>query len=52
MCELTDVEAASVAIGQQVQMTFRRISESDGIVNYFWKARPVTGTPASEGTGA
>jgi hydroxymethylglutaryl-CoA synthase len=49
MCELTDVEPDSVAIGQRVQMTFRRISASDGVTNYFWKARPVTGEPASEG---
>jgi hydroxymethylglutaryl-CoA synthase len=49
MCELTDVDPASVAIGQRVQMTFRRISASAGVANYFWKARPVTGGPASEG---
>jgi hypothetical protein len=25
----------------RVEMTFRRISAADGIVNYFWKARPI-----------
>ena len=40
-CELTDVNAATVAIGDRVEMTFRRISTSAGVHNYFWKARPV-----------
>ncbi|MEZ5169234.1 MAG: OB-fold domain-containing protein [Acidimicrobiia bacterium] len=38
--ELTDVDAAHVAIGDRVEMTFRRISSVDGVHNYFWKARP------------
>jgi 3-hydroxy-3-methylglutaryl CoA synthase len=41
--ELTDVEATDVAIGDRVEMTFRRINAADGIQNYFWKARPVRG---------
>jgi len=41
--ELTDVDADGVAIGDRVEMTFRRLSTSDGIHNYFWKARPVRG---------
>jgi uncharacterized OB-fold protein len=40
-CELTDVDPSSVAIGQRVEMTFRRLSTQDGIHNYFWKARPI-----------
>jgi hydroxymethylglutaryl-CoA synthase len=40
-CELTDVDPASVAIGDRVEMTFRRLFTSQGIHNYFWKARPV-----------
>jgi uncharacterized OB-fold protein len=40
-CELTDVDPASVAIGQRVEMTFRRLFTQDGIHNYFWKARPI-----------
>jgi hydroxymethylglutaryl-CoA synthase len=39
--ELTDVGEADVAIGGRVEMTFRRLFTSDGIHNYFWKARPV-----------
>ena len=39
--ELTDVDADAVAIGDRVEMTFRRLNSSDGIQNYFWKARPV-----------
>jgi hydroxymethylglutaryl-CoA synthase len=40
-CELTDVNASDVAIGDRVEMTFRKVSEADGIRNYFWKARPL-----------
>jgi uncharacterized OB-fold protein len=40
-CELTDVDPASVAIGDRVEMTFRRLYTQDGIHNYFWKARPI-----------
>jgi hydroxymethylglutaryl-CoA synthase len=40
-CELTDVVADSVFVGQRVEMTFRRLSTVDGIHNYFWKARPL-----------
>jgi hydroxymethylglutaryl-CoA synthase len=42
-CELTDVDPSTVAIGQRVEMTFRRLYTQDGIHNYFWKARPVRG---------
>ena len=44
--ELTDVDAAQVAIGGRVEMTFRRLSSADAIHNYFWKARPVRGVPS------
>jgi hydroxymethylglutaryl-CoA synthase len=37
-CQVTD--ATEVAIGDRVQMTFRRIMTADGIHNYFWKAKP------------
>jgi hydroxymethylglutaryl-CoA synthase len=41
--ELTDSSADDVAIGDRVEMTFRRFFQaSNGIANYFWKARPVT----------
>lgn len=41
--ELTDVEADEVRLGDRVEMTFRRLYTSDGIHNYFWKARPMRG---------
>jgi len=40
-CELTDVDPASVTIGDRVEMTFRRLFTADGVHNYFWKARPL-----------
>jgi hydroxymethylglutaryl-CoA synthase len=43
--ELTDVDAADVAIGQRVELTFRRLNRSDGIQNYFWKAKPLRDEP-------
>lgn len=43
-CELTDVAADAVAVGDRVSMTFRRLYTSGGVHNYFWKARPVGGS--------
>lgn len=40
-CELTDVDAREVAIGNQLEMTFRRLYTAQGVHNYFWKARPM-----------
>jgi uncharacterized OB-fold protein len=41
--ELTDAGADDVSIGDRVEMTFRRFFQAtNGIANYFWKARPVT----------
>ncbi len=45
--ELTDVRPGDVSIGMTVEMTFRRLNTSDGIANYFWKARPVRGAAAT-----
>ena len=42
-CELTDVDAGEVAIGDRVEMTFRKMFTADGVHNYFWKARPIRG---------
>ncbi len=39
-CELTDVDPKSVAIGNHLEMTFRRLFTAQGVHNYFWKARP------------
>ena len=40
-CELTDVDPDAVAIGQRVELTFRRVVTAKSIHNYFWKARPI-----------
>ncbi len=39
-CELTDVDPKDVAIGNNLEMTFRRLYTGQGVHNYFWKARP------------
>ena len=36
-----DADPGSVAVGDRVEMTFRRMATARGIHNYFWKARPV-----------
>ena len=36
--ELCDIDAEEIAIGGRVRMTFRRLSVTDDIPNYFWKA--------------
>jgi hydroxymethylglutaryl-CoA synthase len=49
-CELTDVDPDTVAIGDRVDMTFRRLVTAGGVHNYFWKARPaVPGSAATKG---
>jgi 3-hydroxy-3-methylglutaryl CoA synthase/uncharacterized OB-fold protein len=50
--ELTDVDVDALAIGDRVEMTFRKLFTSDEIHNYFWKARPVRGDRAAEGKSA
>lgn len=39
-CELTDVVPEDVAIGDRVEMTFRRVGTAGSVHNYFWKGRP------------
>lgn len=39
-CELTDVDPDHVAIGDRVEMTFRKLFTAEGVHDYFWKARP------------
>ncbi len=41
ICELTDYNLDQVKIGMPVEMTFRKMSQGKGIVNYFWKAKPM-----------
>lgn len=49
MCEITDSDAATLKIGDPVEMTFRRLyTTADGVHNYFWKARPVRDTTEKE----
>ena len=43
-CELTDVDPSAVAIGDEVEMTFRRVATAQSVHNYFWKGRPARGT--------
>ncbi|MBI2963654.1 MAG: OB-fold domain-containing protein [Deltaproteobacteria bacterium] len=40
ICEMTDCQPDRVAIGDEVEMTFRKLFSADGVRNYFWKARP------------
>ena len=37
---VTDVTSDGIAVGDPLVPTFRRISATGGVVNYFWKARP------------
>jgi hydroxymethylglutaryl-CoA synthase len=41
ICELTDYDLEKVRIGMPVEMTYRKMYQGEGIVNYFWKAKPV-----------
>jgi hydroxymethylglutaryl-CoA synthase len=41
ICELTDCEQGELQIGMAVEMTFRKMYQGQGIINYFWKAQPV-----------
>jgi hydroxymethylglutaryl-CoA synthase len=38
---MTDRNPSEVKIGQQVEMTFRRLYDAEGFRNYYWKCRPV-----------
>ena len=38
---LADVDPSTVAIGQRVEMSFRRLFTAEGVHNYFWKAKPI-----------
>ncbi len=40
LCEMTDCEPDKVAIGDEVEFTFRSLFTAGGVHNYFWKARP------------
>lgn len=41
-CELTEVDPATVKVGDRMEMVYRLVSVApNGVRNYFWKARPV-----------
>jgi uncharacterized OB-fold protein len=40
--EVADTAPGGIAIGDQVEMVFRRVTSVGGVHNYFWKVRPVT----------
>jgi len=48
-CEMTDVRASELSIGERVSMTFRRVWTAQGVHNYFWKARPAGDQVAPSG---
>ncbi len=50
-CELTDVDPATVKIGDRVEMSFRRLFTADGVHNYFWKAKPIRQGDQSDSAG-
>jgi hydroxymethylglutaryl-CoA synthase len=39
--EMTGVSPTELAPSTRVELVFRRLGVVDGIVNYFWKARPI-----------
>ena len=41
--QVTDCDAATVAVDLPVELTFRRFHEGGDLVNYFWKFRPLLG---------
>jgi len=42
ICEMTDYELDKIKVGTPVEMSFRKMFQSRGIHNYFWKAKPIT----------
>jgi hydroxymethylglutaryl-CoA synthase len=41
ICELTDCDIDKVRVDMPVEMTFRKMFQSRGVNNYFWKAKPI-----------
>lgn len=50
-CELTDAVPESTAIGDRVEMTFRRVSTARSVHNYFWKGRPARTAGGTDESG-
>jgi len=40
MCDMTDRDPEKVAVGMDVEMTFRKLYYVGGIYNYWWKCKP------------
>lgn len=40
-CQVTDIDPDKVKIGQNVELTLRRLKEGGGMHHYYWKCRPV-----------
>jgi hydroxymethylglutaryl-CoA synthase len=40
---MTDRDPKRIEIGQEMEFTFRKINDAQGVHNYFWKVRPVRG---------
>jgi 3-hydroxy-3-methylglutaryl CoA synthase len=40
-CEMTEAAPEELKIDMPVEMTFRRVHQGAGFINYFWKSRPV-----------
>jgi uncharacterized OB-fold protein len=40
---MTDRDPETIKLGQEMEFTFRRINDAQGVHNYFWKVRPVRG---------
>lgn len=49
-CQVTDAKPDEIAIGDRMEMTFRRFYTAGGVHNYFWKARPVLSASPAQGT--
>ena len=43
--QLTDGDPEAVTFDMPVELTFRRFHEGGGLANYFWKFRPLLGSP-------
>lgn len=43
LVEFTDTDPEKMKTGMKVEMTFRKMYQIKGIIDYYWKARPVSG---------
>jgi len=38
---MTDRDVSKLKVGMEMEFTFRKINDAQGVRNYFWKVRPV-----------